>query len=128
MAKEFKHFDTMFSKEEIAETRDRYLNGLSSKVVYDRWDHIDEFFVADTGAIRMAVYIEEGHLEWQRFRVSLKGLGTYNKLKALHEYWLMHVVGNKDNVDRMLQKIRVNNYLGALRRGGQLDEDFVGVK
>ena len=50
--------------------------------------------------------------EWQALRVSLKGLRTAVKLQEL-EAWLWQ------HQDRR-HAIQVDNYLNALRRGGQL--------
>jgi hypothetical protein len=50
--------------------------------------------------------------EWQRFRVSLKGLSTAEKLRRLRSY--------KTNHSGRCVAVRVDNYLNALRRGGQL--------
>jgi hypothetical protein len=49
---------------------------------------------------------------WQKFRLSLKGLSTNEKLKKLRSY--------KANNSGRCVTVRVENYLNALRRGGQL--------
>jgi len=61
--------------------------------------------------------------DWQRFRVSMKGTTTETKLSMLKKYWWDHHTkagmqdcGNKD-CDVC---IRVDNYIKALCRGGQL--------
>ena len=60
--------------------------------------------------------------DWQAIRLSMKGINTVDKLEVLHAYWDRHhdtaVVGGGYNV----VEIQVGNYLGALRRGGQLDD------
>lgn len=48
---------------------------------------------------------------WQRFRLSLKGLATEEKLERLAQWPI------RDRADQ----VRVWNYLNALKRGGQLD-------
>ncbi len=48
---------------------------------------------------------------WQRFRISLKGLPTEVKLDRLSDWPI------RDRKDQ----VRVDNYLNALKRGGQLD-------
>jgi len=65
--------------------------------------------------------------EWQEFRKSLKGLSTYKKLDALQSYFDNFNVGHKKhkfgyrvNTDSCDVCIRVDNYLKALMRGGQL--------
>lgn len=54
---------------------------------------------------------------WQRFRLTLKGLPTGQKLKEL-AHWLF---------DECKQSrrgyVQVSNYINALKRGGQLDMD-----
>lgn len=51
--------------------------------------------------------------DWQAFRRSLKGLSTEEKLKALRKYASKKDLSEED-------KIRVTNYVNALKRGGQL--------
>ncbi len=52
--------------------------------------------------------------QWQTFRESLKGKPTHKKLEALRDWMDFHP-------DEAAAKVQVGNYLGALRRGGQLD-------
>jgi hypothetical protein len=59
--------------------------------------------------------------EWQKFRVSMKGIPTSDKLDKLREYH----DGLNDNEDTSDEEtvhaaIRVDNYLKALARGGQI--------
>lgn len=51
--------------------------------------------------------------EWQKFRLSLKGKTTQEKLEALGMYYAR-------SEDRESDYIRIDNYLKALARGGQL--------
>jgi hypothetical protein len=55
---------------------------------------------------------------WQRFRLTLKGLSTEDKLDNLEGYCQRR---EKDG-NRMsaVEKCRVDNYINALLRGGQL--------
>jgi hypothetical protein len=57
----------------------------------------------------------------------LKGLSTHKKLAFLEARWDIYV---RDNVmgSKQIEMIRINNYIGALRRGGQLDDKFNVVK
>lgn len=60
--------------------------------------------------------------EWQKFRVSLKGNSTENKLRKLLDYYTDNMsnqgaVGVPTIEDI---RIRVDNYLKALARGGQI--------
>jgi hypothetical protein len=69
--------------------------------------------------------------EWQKFRLSLKGLDTESKLNSLREYYedmQKHLDPDRWDMEDwpmlgiMLEdvRIRVDNYLKALARGGQL--------
>lgn len=53
---------------------------------------------------------------WQVFRISLKGKPTAIKLIELNKWWENHYHQNP-----FITEVQVGNYLGALRRGGQLD-------
>jgi hypothetical protein len=53
--------------------------------------------------------------EWQEFRHSLKGKSTQEKLDKLKEYYFDEYQHNTADV-----LIRVENYLKALARGGQI--------
>lgn len=59
---------------------------------------------------------------WQAFRVSMKGELTWVKLQMLQDYWDSHVGPEYERVpgDNCVYCIRVDNYLKALCRGGQL--------
>jgi hypothetical protein len=54
---------------------------------------------------------------WQKFRLSLKGLPTELKLALLAMYYN----DNSRPYSKWEREVQVGNYLGALRRGGQLD-------
>jgi hypothetical protein len=68
--------------------------------------------------------------EWQRFRLSLKGLPTHEKLTELYAYYsrTAHTHASIDlpggsathGRDTCVGCIRVDNYLKALCRGGQI--------
>lgn len=66
--------------------------------------------------------------EWQVFRVSLKGKSTEDKLSELRRYWNANSHGHTVSLAHkrdVLQYdcdicIRVDNYIKALCRGGQL--------
>jgi hypothetical protein len=66
--------------------------------------------------------------DWQRIRLSMKGIPTHEKLLVLKRWWdkkLAEVRGqtfSADNNPFYPTQIQVGNYLGALRRGGQLDD------
>lgn len=60
--------------------------------------------------------------EWQIFRISLKGKPTARKLELLRQYFEEKVNGDvldgTDSYDDVC--VRVDNYIKALCRGGQL--------
>lgn len=116
MAKEFKNFDKTFSKTEIAKCRSRYIK-LASNVTSDFWVPRIDTWTPDE--IRYAVYEAPDHLDWQLFRVSLKGLRTSEKMHLLWSYYNDHM--SIDNNDQWkITRCRVDNYLNALKRSGHL--------
>lgn len=124
MAKEFKNFDKMFTKALIFETRVTYaalqpLMKWPYALAKDPWDH--EY-------IRFCVYESSTSERWQLFRVSLKGLETGWKLAQLEHYCIKHFVGNTFWYEAKIEKCRIDNYIGALRRGGQLNENYEVAK
>lgn len=66
--------------------------------------------------------------EWQGIRLSMKGVPTRRKLEILRRYFerkgFVDAQGvlQRDKTDRRYL-CQVDNYLGALRRGGQLDDN-----
>lgn len=63
------------------------------------------------------------HAAWQDVRLSMKGIDTIDKLDTMNTYFIKNygLLGYAfDGTD--ICAIQVGNYLGALRRGGQLDE------
>ncbi len=90
-------------------------------VVWTHWNQEEwgPYLTYSQEKIQWAVYQAEGFEDWQKFRVSLKGLETREKLLCLGNYYVTHM---KNNAQEELTKIRINNYLGALIRGGQLND------
>lgn len=136
MAKEFKNFDKMFSRAEIHDCRNRWLYSGSSaqeRNGYVSWNHVTFHWSNDF--IRYCVYLADDQLEWQLFRVSLKGLTTSEKLYMLDNRMqffdandLKEVVIDRDSkIDSARayrERCRIDNYIGALIRGGQLSTDL----
>lgn len=63
--------------------------------------------------------------DWQAFRISLKGISTEEKLQRLDEYLRIVCVLHQCTVDEIQfknwkEKCRVDNYINAILRGGQL--------
>lgn len=67
----------------------------------------------------------EGQFEWQAFRSRLKGLPTTEKLVQLDK-WL-YVVGRRYYLDDVV-RTQVDNYINALKRGGQLSMELRVVR
>jgi hypothetical protein len=71
------------------------------------------------------------HAEWQKVRLSMKGKYTHEKLRICKDWWDMNnkhadaleELGKKAEAQNLRYdtEVQVGNYLGALRRGGQLD-------
>jgi hypothetical protein len=71
--------------------------------------------------VQYAVYEAPDHEEWQKFRCSLKGQSTRMKLARLHLYLEKCKADAGSIAEMRLAQVRVDNYLGALIRGGQLN-------
>jgi len=79
--------------------------------------------------VQYCVYDAEDARKWQLFRVSLKHEGTQGKLQMLLAYFVDECFYHKDDPIRsQREKVRIDNYIGALRRGGQLNEHMEIVK
>lgn len=61
---------------------------------------------------------------WQSFRLSLKGLSTEDKLYRLDNYLVSRELNGGVSRD---EQVRVDNYINALLRGGQLKRLISGV-
>ena len=55
---------------------------------------------------------------WQHFRLSLKGTTTSDKLEQLDAY--LEVGDQASQLELERRQVRVDNYINALLRGGQL--------
>lgn len=137
MAKEFKDFDAKYKR--LAGTA-LLLIAIRGGKIYpsdilscDSWPYLDKFTEDySQSSIRFAVYEAAGAEDWQKFRVSLKGLTTREKIYALGWYWDTHIApgaGAYKSVNEWSHQVmRINNYLGALKRGGQLDSQLRVIK
>lgn len=117
MAKEFKNYDKAFTKAQIERKRAQYLLGDHSDIKF--WRYRDTIEVHSNERIRECVYFIYDAEEWQLFRVSLKGLTTQQKLRMLelrYDTWITSIY----NETARVEKVRIDNYIGALVRGGQL--------
>jgi hypothetical protein len=86
-----------------------WLNKKSWHEFMPKWEVLEY----SQSAVQNAVYHASDAEDWQKFRVGLKGLMTEAKLFCLGWYYTMQPT--------VVRHIRVTNYLGALVRGGQLD-------
>lgn len=122
MAQEFKLFDEKFKfnrgktfsnicRVYGTPSVEDYINKKSWYDFMSGWEYVTH----GREEIRDAVYRHQSHESWQFFRVGLHGLSTQIKLYCLAWYWAQ---GNREWV----RKIRIDNYLGALIRGGQLND------
>lgn len=136
MAREFKEFDDKYYA-----YKGKFFYYEDTRVLYALAQETAKCFRGDNVAvvhtnadIRHAVYFGEGFEEWQKFRVSLKGCNTAMKLVRLEwrwNYFEAHV-GKIDSIGKLeiteelwrLEQIRIDNYIYALRRGGQLNSQF----
>lgn len=121
MAKEFKNFDKKYKKGSDSDLTSKEL-AIASKITF--WPFALDSWTIDF--VRYAVYEAEGFEEWQKFRVSLKGQSTQVKLYRLEDRAIkMHEL-YKDNYEQeRIEKCRIDNYIGALVRGGQLSTGLV---
>lgn len=133
MAKEFKTFDKKYAK--LMGGALKFIRKQGGSIAgsdieeFTHWpDPIRQQFTEayEHSQIRFAVYEAPDADEWQKFRVGLKGLSTKEKLYCLSWWWLhaSDILFTDFNRD----KIRVNNYLGALKRSGHLDSNLRVVK
>lgn len=133
MAKEFKEFDKKFSAAEIRGQRELWLVADDNYVAsISKWKYADIIVSWHNAFIRDAVYMCDSAEEWQMFRVSLKGLTTREKLSMLERrchFFLTEdetatttyeTICDKQVSRHTIEHCRIDNYIGALVRGGQL--------
>ena len=133
MAKEFKLYDKKYGKymgTAVKSIRNERVVDYAEISSIQQWPYMDRFTEEySIATIRNAVYESGNDTEvWQKFRVSLKGLSTREKLFCLMDYWQIHVECGPGAYVQLVQYqnhvIRVNNYLGALKRSGHLDNSL----
>ena len=84
----------------------------------DRWPHEVYYHPKDE------ILRHVKNKRWQMFRLLLKGLYTYEKLIRLDQWLRDEVSETPPHVVRTC----VDNYINALRRGGQLNENYEVVR
>lgn len=123
MAKEFKDYDKKY--EYLKGTALTYIELLGGRILRSDIDTITRWELSvrrySIDEVRHAVYFAKDAFSWQRWRVRLKGLSTKEKLYCLAWYLV-------NENDSELANIRVSNYLGALKRGGQLNDKYEVVR
>jgi hypothetical protein len=113
----FKDYDKLFSKHRGELVLKPTEVAVADKIL--RWDlHV---VVPPQGLVQYWVYEAPDFLEWQVFRVGLKGLPTKHKLYRLNELW-ENSLGERSTLQAGMS-IRIDNYIGALVRGGLLSND-----
>ena len=124
MAKDFKGYDKKFRKfagtalKQVLDAENQRMMQTHISVI-DGWYELRFEEGYSREKIRYCVYDSPDAEIWQKFRVSLKGLNTKEKLYCLvWWYWNAH---NEYATDSHRNLVRVNNYLGALKRSGHLD-------
>lgn len=144
MAKEFKDFDSKYAylKGELLEGENQIaLQSRAGSIT--SWEYHKEIVLWSNAEIREAVYMASSAEAWQQFRVSLKGFTTEMKLARLEARYLkirhqvvasleelgesnknMLVYDTSLSEEEKMEKCRIDNYMGALRRGGQLDASY----
>lgn len=129
MSKRFKDFDKKYSsykgkllpgEEEIlpSDCLKMKISGFPLMSLYR--DHLK---AVDNTIIAYAVYESPTADEWQKFRVSLKGMSTEKKLVRLERrVYAMQIKHGSTSTECELEFVRIFNYIGALIRGGLVDE------
>lgn len=65
--------------------------------------------------------------EWQRFRLTLKGVPTFKKVEMLRIRRASYC-GSENMFPPRKYQVQLDNYINALRRGGQLNDAYEVVK
>lgn len=112
--------------------------GLRAAGRVDRWDEEAHKVQRDYNPHEVRMHCVQNS-EWQQIRLSMKGVDTVDKLDILIDWWDKQMA----EADRLMRsdaskasssyargralawatEVQVGNYLGAIRRGGQLDDD-----
>lgn len=149
MTKEFKQYDRMYARYmhttldwEHISVEEVELTAVIENVT--KWGIIVEQWTQEH--VNWAVYHAKDYLEWQKFRVSMRGFSTAAKLVRLKKYYEVRLYDELKRMEhaanlspedeytdmmrkhRAIEKCRIDNYIGALRRGGFLNENYEVVK
>jgi len=121
MGKEFKEWDKRLKGSELKFEFTKADRKRISRIL--GWNFREQFKYSQADVMD-AVYNADDVADWQLFRVSLKGLSTHEKLFLLAQRYRKGWMQDKNKIEY----IRVWNYIGALKRGGQLDSNLMVVK
>lgn len=118
--KRFKQFEREISSQEVANYR-----AISGYFTFDgkvreSWLYTKQKRSWSPTEVRAAVYEAKSAYEWQKFRMALKGLSIHEKLCALELRWKKLVRPQHDLEVRHVEQCRIDNYLNALARSGDL--------
>lgn len=130
----FKEYETIFTKHQINVCRGAWLSGhMFQADPITSWPHDVSQWTQDF--VQQCVYHVSDHMDWQLFRVSLKGLSTEEKLYCLDRRFkqLIEPIASDDPsgpewVKYKIEKCRIDNYILALKRGGQLNRKLEAVR
>ena len=129
MAKEFKDYNKKYRE---YEGKLFAYEGEIKTFEVQKWFRGKDTVVYSNEEVRVAVYLSESAEEWQKFRVSLKKFSTSAKLTRLEYRWhYMHNLYARNKIDEYelhLEEIRIDNYIGALRRANMLNSNFEVIK
>lgn len=122
--KKFKQFERELSRQVIFGyvRESNYFARLDEQTRRSQWKYHDQKRVWSQLEIHHAVYETSTVYEWQTFRIALKGLNTSEKLIVLERRWEDLVVQADGSHDE-IEQCRIDNYINALARGGQLLAD-----
>lgn len=80
----------------------------------DRWEYVVGSYTFE----EVKLYCVQD-AEWQRFRLSMKGMSTRGKLGKLRMRRAQFL--SQDGTQLKKYQVQIDNYINALKRGGQLD-------
>lgn len=106
------------TREQIDQEQDGLRKYLATQGHMFEWPHNDHVSLGYPPPDVKTFCVEDA--DWQKIRLSMKGLPTHEKLQILKDWWDRDITGKRVQPSYAVQ-VQVGNYLGALRRGGQLN-------
>lgn len=121
--KKYRHLVNSFTLEELSKISEEHIEEHAAGL--RKWGFTPEPWTKKF--IRYSVYEAADHEEWQQFRVSMKGQSTQVKIYRLISRRTKAIIqGDSNRRDREL--CRIDNYIGALVRGGFLNSKLEIVR